>query len=85
MTQDSNRKYPMTSFRKQNLLRIRKFMNEVLLDQLPMLTPMLRGLEELNLMADSNVQMTNSFIVQAVPEIRKRIMGGKNWMKIAVE
>ena len=30
-------------------------MNEVLLDQLPMLAPMLRGLEEMNLMADTNV------------------------------
>ena len=55
MTADSSRKYEITTFRKQNMLRLRKFMNEVLLDQLPMLTPMLRGLEEMNLMADTNV------------------------------
>lgn len=63
MTADSARKYEITTFRKQNLLRLRKFMNEILLDQLPMLTPMLRGLEEMNLMADTNVQSKNSFIV----------------------
>ena len=49
MTNDTSRKYEMTNFRKQNLLRLRKFMNEVLLDQLPMLADMLRGLEELNI------------------------------------
>lgn len=49
MTSDTSRKYEITSFRKQNLLRLRKFMNEPLLDQLPMLTDMLRGLEELNI------------------------------------
>lgn len=30
--QDSNRKYEITSSRKQNMLRMRKFMTEVLLD-----------------------------------------------------
>lgn len=52
MTADSARKYEITSFRKQNLLRLRKYLNEVLLDQLPMLTAMLRGLEELNIQQD---------------------------------
>jgi hypothetical protein len=52
MTAETSRKYELTSFRKNNLLRLRKFMNEVLLDQLPMLTAMLRGLEEMSLMAD---------------------------------
>ena len=32
MTSDSNRRYEITSFRKQNLLRLRKYLNEVLLD-----------------------------------------------------
>ena len=47
MTQASNQKYELTTFRKANLLRLKKYMNEVLLDQLPMLTPMLRGFEEM--------------------------------------
>ena len=32
MTADSARKYEITTYRKQNLLRLRKFLNEVLLD-----------------------------------------------------
>ena len=47
LSQDTNRKYEVTSFRKANLLRLRKYMNEVVLDQLPMLTNLLRSLEEL--------------------------------------
>ena len=83
MSADSSRKYEITTFRKQNLMRLRKYMNEVLLDQLPMLTPMLRGLEEMNLMADTNVQSKNSFIVQTLPEIRTKLLAGKNWGQIA--
>lgn len=51
--QDTNRKYEITGFRKQNLLRLRKYLNESLLDQLPMLAGMLRGLEEMSMMGDS--------------------------------
>jgi hypothetical protein len=32
LTQDSNRKYEVTTNRKNNLLRLRKFMNEMLID-----------------------------------------------------
>jgi len=32
MTGETSRKYEITTFRKNNLLRLRKFMNEVLLD-----------------------------------------------------
>jgi hypothetical protein len=54
----------MTSYRKQNLLRLRKYMTEVLLDQLPMLSPMLRGLEEMNMMQDpGNITTQNAFVV----------------------
>lgn len=58
-------------------------MNEVLLDQLPMLTPMWRALEEMQLMADNNVKQNNTFVVEVLPEIRARIMNGRNWGEIA--
>jgi hypothetical protein len=32
LSQDVNRKYEVTSFRKANLLRLRKYLNEVVLD-----------------------------------------------------
>ena len=86
MTNDSARKYEMTSFRKQNLLRLRKYLNEVLLDQLPMLNDMLRGLEELNIQGEpGNLSGSNAFIVQTLPEIRTRLLASKNWKTIAKE
>jgi zinc finger MYND domain-containing protein 10 len=53
--QDANRKYEITTFRKSNLLRLRKYLNEQLLDQLPMLSGMLRALEEMSMMGDNNI------------------------------
>ena len=84
MTNDSSRKYEMTNFRKQNLLRLRKYMNEVLLDQLPMLSEMLRGLEELNIANDPGaVSSNNAFIVQTLPEIRTKLLANRDWQFIA--
>lgn len=82
-SQDTNRKYEITSFRKQNLLRLRKYLNESLLDQLPMLGGMLRGLEEMSMMGDGGPAQNNSFIVQQLPEMRERIMKGRDWNAIA--
>lgn len=83
MTQASNQKYELTTFRKANLLRLKKYMNEVLIDQLPMLTPMLRGFEEMQMMADSNIKTSSAFVVEVLPELRARIVNGRNWRDIA--
>ena len=83
MCQDTQRKYEVTTFRKSNLLRLRKFMNEVLLDQLPVLTEMLRALEELSMMQESTIASSNPFHVQVLPEIRDGIVNGKDWKDIA--
>jgi hypothetical protein len=48
-----------------------------------MLAALLRGLEEMNLQGDSNVQPANSFIVQTLPEIRTNLKKNKDWGKIA--
>jgi hypothetical protein len=58
-------------------------MNEVLIDQLPMLADMHRALEEMAIKGSSSISSSNAFIVQALPELRTRIMKGKNWAKIA--
>jgi hypothetical protein len=59
-------------------------MNEVLLDQLPMLSPLQRGIEEMALMGDSNLKSgSSSFIVEVLPELRAKIVNGRNWNEIA--
>jgi hypothetical protein len=50
MDPECRKKYELNDFRKNNLLRLRKFMNELLLDQIPNLSVMLRSLEELSFM-----------------------------------
>lgn len=50
LSSDTNRKYEVTTFRKANLLRLRKYLNETTLDQMPILTNLLRALEELSMM-----------------------------------
>jgi hypothetical protein len=82
MTAETSRKYELTSYRKQNLMRLRKYMNEVLLDQLPMLAPMQRGFEEMQLMKDESISSSNAFIVQTLPEIREKLLKNKNWPEI---
>lgn len=49
LCQETNRKYEVTEHRKNNLCRLRKFMNEVLLDQIPCLVNLQRALDELSL------------------------------------
>lgn len=84
MCREANRKYEITTFRKQNLLRLRKYINEQLLDQLPMLGQMLRALEEMSMMGDNAIGEKNSFIVQQMPEIRTKIIKGQQWDKLAL-
>jgi predicted Zn-ribbon and HTH transcriptional regulator len=67
MNQDNTKKYEITEFRKTNLLRLRKFMNETLFDQIPPLQQFFRALEEMSLMEYSAVQTSNPFIVEMIP------------------
>ena len=83
MSREANKKYEITTFRKANLLRLRKYLNDSILDQLPMLVDLKRALEELQLMGDNPIAQKNSFIVQQMPEMRRRIMGGRDWKAIA--
>lgn len=58
-------------------------MNEVLLDQIPMLSIMLRALEELSLMNVPSQPINNPFVVQLIPTLKNRVVEGKDWNQIA--
>ncbi|CAK80346.1 unnamed protein product (macronuclear) [Paramecium tetraurelia] len=81
MDPESRRKYELNDFKKSNLLRLRKFMNELLLDQIPQLVDMLRSLEELSLM-QVQAQSKSTIEVQQLPELRLAICKDKNWSSI---
>ena len=83
MNPDVRAKYELSSYRKQNLLRLRKFINEVVIDQIPVLGNLLRSLEELSMMGDTLPSKISTFAIQLLPELQDRISHNKNWNEIA--
>ena len=57
-------------------------MNELLLDQIPVLNGMLRPLEELRLMKVNSATNMNTFIVQMIPELMDKMTRTQNWSSI---
>ncbi|EQC32369.1 hypothetical protein, variant [Saprolegnia diclina VS20] len=72
----SRDQYQLTSFRKSQLLRVRKYLNDVLVDQLPLLTDVQRFLDELaivNLPSSSQVMSQTRLVLEAVPMLRAQL------------
>lgn len=84
MGQETSKKYEINDFRKRNLLRLKKFMNEILFDQIPPLQDLFRAIEELNLINTNNTLSTNPFIVEMVAEI-SRSLEKLNFKEIALK
>eukprot|EP00742_Colponemidia_sp_Colp-10_P004995 GILJ01005336.1.p1 GENE.GILJ01005336.1~~GILJ01005336.1.p1 ORF type:complete len:492 (+),score=87.18 GILJ01005336.1:40-1515(+) len=80
---ECRKKYQLTSYRKGMMLKLRRHMNEVLLDQLPVLTELLRVLEQLSIVdPPANMDMS-SFVVEQLPELKDNIMRGQDWPSVA--
>ena len=61
--------YEITDYRKNQLLRLKKYLNEVLVDQIPALASLQRSLEQLSI-ANSQAQVAgNPFVIQSVPSL----------------
>jgi hypothetical protein len=82
MDVECRRKYEFNEFRKGNILRLKKYMNELLLDQIPLLNEMLRPMEELRLMQCPPTSNMNNFIVEMVPELLPKIKKNRNFKEI---
>ena len=65
------------------LTQLRKYLNEVLLDQIPALSYMLRSLEELSLMQVPTHLTVSPFVVQQVPVISAAITKDQDWKELA--
>jgi zinc finger MYND domain-containing protein 10 len=83
MDVECRKKYEFNEFRKSNILRLKKFMNELLLDQIPVLTTMLRPLEELRMMNAPPMSNMQNFVVETLPELVPKLTKGRNWNQIA--
>lgn len=83
-------RYQMNGFRKSQLLRIRKYINDVLLDQLPILADLQRYMDELSIAEGFDSQASSSsfgggsmLMFQQVAIYREKLFKDKNWDKIA--
>lgn len=79
------KQYGLTTFRKSQLLRLRKFLNELMCDQLPVLAEVMRYMDELSIMnvPESNSQSeTSTLLLQQVALMRESIVQGKNWNNV---
>ncbi|OQR93421.1 hypothetical protein ACHHYP_02562 [Achlya hypogyna] len=72
----SRDQYQLTTFRKTQLLRVRKYLNDVLLDQLPLLADVQRFLDELAIvnLPPSSVLSASKLVMEALPVLRSRLL-----------
>ena len=79
------KRYHLNSFRKNQVLRVRKYINEVLLDQLPFLADIQRYMDELSVTdVPEPLSVGNSaFLFQQVAVEREGLLKNKNWPDIA--
>eukprot|EP01041_Mallomonas_annulata_P002358 gene2358-4575_t len=78
-------RYHLNSFRKTQLLRVRKYINELLLDQLPVLADIQRYMDELAIseVTEPSGSGDSVFMFQQVAVMRESLLRGKDWNAIA--
>jgi len=75
----------LNTFRKEQLLRVRKYINEVLLDQLPILADIQRYMDELAMTQVPDIAGDSSsvFLFQQVATTREALVKRKDWEDVA--
>jgi hypothetical protein len=76
-------RYQINNFRKGQLLRVRKYLNEIMLDQLPFLADIMRYMDELAISDVANDDRQNVFMLQQVSATRDSIIKDQNWPAVA--
>lgn len=78
MDSECRKRYELTSFRRENLLRLRRFINDVVVDQLPPLTNLHRTLEEISITGEftgaASGLAASPFVVEIVAEFRETLL-----------
>lgn len=76
-------RYHINNFRKGQLLRVRKYLNEIMLDQLPFLADIMRYMDELAISEVANDDRQNVFMLQQVSQAREAIVKDRDWVEVA--
>lgn len=91
MDAECRARYELTSFRRENLLRLRRYINEVVVDQLPPLTNLHRTLEEMSITGNftgaAQSAAPSPFVVELVAEAREALLRTyeDRWQEVADE
>ncbi|KAJ0400019.1 hypothetical protein P43SY_004669 [Pythium insidiosum] len=77
-TRSAREHYEITTFRQQQLLRLRKYLHELLLDQLPLLADVQRYLDELAIARPpagaTAAGAKSSLVLEALPQVRESML-----------
>lgn len=83
MNPECRRKYELNTYNKIQILKLRSYLNEVLLDQIPNLIDLQRYLEQLAVMEPPIAK--KDLVLEQIPEIRGKLLkeNTNKWEKIA--
>ncbi|KAK9815647.1 hypothetical protein WJX72_007380 [[Myrmecia] bisecta] len=78
-------KYDFDEHRREALVRVKRYMNEVLFDQLPLLKDLQRVIDEISLgfAADAKDAQQSRLIIEQVPTLRDALLRRNDWQQIA--
>ncbi|GLI58538.1 hypothetical protein VaNZ11_000280 [Volvox africanus] len=82
----SRAKYGMDEFRRERILGLKRHLNDLMFDQLPVLKDLQRVLDELALGVipdQSGAGRSAALILEAVPVVRDAMLRGRNWRAVA--
>ena len=79
---ECRRRYEWNEQRKTNVMRLSKYFNELLIDQLPVLQDLRRLVETLTFQTPPGATDSRSIVIEQLPEIRARLMKS-DWKALA--
>ncbi|CAM9495957.1 unnamed protein product [Ectocarpus sp. 4 AP-2014] len=85
--EECRKRYHFNSLRKNNILRVRKYLNDILLDQLPVLASVQRYMDELTIMEvpePPSVGTTGSLLMEQIPKVRQSLTRDHDWDALAL-
>jgi len=74
--------YHIDNHKKETISRLKKFLNDVLCDQLPPMTQLRRVVEEVSMMQCAP-DPGSSFVIEQVSEMRDAMLQGRDWEALA--
>lgn len=84
---EARKRYHFNTFRKEQVLRVRKYLNDVMLDQLPILADVQRYMDELTIMnaPEPTVGAGSALLMQSVPMYRESLSKRTDWNSVATK